>query len=451
MIKKFLKILLIVLTLIISLFLFINYDFVKNKISNIKLRNIIPQKYTAIIEKKSSEFIDFQFNVKKEKNFIVDGRKIKYENYSNRFLKHRYYLAQNKANIFAVTKRGELFYFSKADVLNNKKFKLKKIKTNLDKIIGKDYISEYNTVIKGVMIIDESIYISFLHNKSKCFSNAILKGNLNKTGIKFSHFFNIDECKERFLLAVGGNMYNIKNNKILLTIGDHESYELAFEDDPQNINSYYGKVLSIDLKTKKSNILSMGHRNQQGLFYDSKEDIIFMTEHGPQGGDEINVNINPKSNEIKNYGWAIASYGEHYGFPKNYSQTLKDNEDLKNEDLKNELYKIAPLNKSHSEHGFVEPIKFFDPSIGITQILKVNNSKRNEHKLLIGSLGWGDRVDDMTVHMIDFDNNFNETKYNKIRINERIRDIIDLQNGSVLMSLETSDSFGLLKNVYLNK
>ena len=51
-------------------------------------------------------------------------------------------------------------------------------------------------------------------------------------------------------------------------------------------------------------ILSMGHRNSQGLYYDKEHNIIYSTDHGPQGGDEINVNTSPDG-EIKNYGWGI--------------------------------------------------------------------------------------------------------------------------------------------------
>ena len=41
---------------------------------------------------------------------------------------------------------------------------------------------------------------------------------------------------------------------------------------------------------KKHKILSIGHRNQQGLFYDKENDIIFSTDHGPLGGHEIDLN-----------------------------------------------------------------------------------------------------------------------------------------------------------------
>ena len=189
----------------------------------------------------------------------------------------------------------------------------------------------------------------------------------------------------------------------------------------------------------------MRHRNQQGLYYDSKEDIIFSTDHGPKGGDEINAHINPNKNIIKNYGWAISSYGEHYGFEDGYSETVKDDINLE----KNKLYKVAPLNKSHKIYGFEEPIKYFTPAIGITQILRVNNSINSDYKLLVGSMGLDKEEDDMTIHILNFNKDFEETKYEKIYIGERIRDMIDLNNGSILMTLESSGSFGLLKDIYM--
>ena len=54
----------------------------------------------------------------------------------------------------------------------------------------------------------------------------------------------------------------------------------------------------------------------------------------------------------------------------------------------------------------------------------------------------------MTVHILHFNKDFKETKYDKIYIGERIRDMIDLNNGSILLSLESTGSLGLLKNIY---
>jgi glucose/arabinose dehydrogenase len=49
------------------------------------------------------------------------------------------------------------------------------------------------------------------------------------------------------------------------------------------MKSLIGKIISIDEKTKEYKILSLGHRNAQGLYYDKDNNIIYFTEHGPQG------------------------------------------------------------------------------------------------------------------------------------------------------------------------
>ena len=54
----------------------------------------------------------------------------------------------------------------------------------------------------------------------------------------------------------------------------------------------------------------------------------------------------------------------------------------------------------------------------------------------------------MTLHILDFDNNFFQTNHEKIYVGDRIRDIIDLKNGSIIMTLDTSGSIALLTNVY---
>ena len=368
---------------------------------------------------------------------------MKLEKFSSNFIKQRGYLEQDDQNIYLMNKRAELFYFSKKEILENKKFKLKKIKTNAIALIGKKYINDVSSVIKEILIINDKIFVSYVNNSNGCFSNGFLQGNLNIDKIVFSPFLIINECKKRFTLSAGGNLKKFKDNKIVVTIGDYESYELVGIDDPQNLNSLYGKIITIDLDTKKIDILSIGHRNPQGLFYDVKNDILFSTEHGPQGGDEINVNVSPNLNKIKNFGWAISSYGEHYGFDDGWSEKIK-----KETDLIDDLYKVAPLNKSHKDFGFEEPIKYFTPSIGITEILKVKNNKSDIHKLLVSSLGWNKEADIMTLHIIDFDNNFFEKNHEKIFVDDRIRDFIDLKNGSIIMTLDKSGSIALLSNVY---
>ena len=63
-------------------------------------------------------------------------------------------------------------------------------------------------------------------------------------------------------------------------------------------------------------------------------------------------------------------------------------------------------------------------------------------------MGYDKEEDDMTLHILDFDKKFNQKNYEKIYIGERIRDLIDLNNGSILMTLESSGSLGLISNIY---
>ena len=54
-------------------------------------------------------------------------------------------------------------------------------------------------------------------------------------------------------------------------------------------------------------VWSYGHRNVQGLYYDAASDTLYATEHGPKGGDELNL-----VQKGKNYGWPKITYGVDY-------------------------------------------------------------------------------------------------------------------------------------------
>ena len=443
--NKITKISLIFFLISLIFFWFLDYDFKKKQFTFKNIKFFLSKQTITSLKDIYTNFIDVYFIRTEENTFMLNDQKIIYEKYSNKLIKNRYYLEQNSKNIFFITPLGNLFYLQKKNFLI--KNKLIKIKSNIKKIIGENYFKKERYIIKEMLIIDDEIFISYLFNKSGCYSNGILKGKLSLDFIKFSNFLTIEECERRFNWSVGGNLKKYKKNQILLSTGDYEGYEdpssYTEYDDPQNKESFYGKILSIDLITKKIDLISMGHRNPQGLFYDEIEDIIFSTEHGPQGGDEININNNPSPDDIKNFGWPISSYGEHYGEEEGLSNTYE-----KNPKLANGRYQRAPLYKSHKKYGYEEPFKYFTPSIGITEILKVKNRNTKNSKLLIASMGDNKDEGDMSLHIVEIDENLKEMNYNRIYIGERIRDIIDLGNGSILMSLESTGSFGVIKNIY---
>ena len=259
----------------------------------------------------------------------------------------------NNDNELILATYDGVFATSKLDNLN----KFSKIKSNIYDLIKYEefYISDQYG-IKDILIDDNILYVSLIGEKKKnCYNLKILKSEINKKNLNFNLFYKTPGCvdkdnKHEFYAhqGAGGRMFK-KNKSILFTTGEFRNRPLA-----QDNKNAYGKILEINIATKKAKIISLGHRNPQGLYYSNKYNFIISTEHGPKGGDEININHNPLK-KIKNFGWPISSYGDHYR--KNYSK---------------EKLSQAPLNKSHKDYGFIEPLKEFTPSIGIAPIIETN-------------------------------------------------------------------------------
>lgn len=114
-----------------------------------------------------------------------------------------------------------------------------------------------------------------------------------------------------------------RNGYLFITVGDRQAPPTGnLEAHPaQDLSNHYGVVLRLhdDGRVPTDNpfvgragalpeIWSYGHRNQQGLVIHPETGDIWATEHGPQGGDELNL-IQPG----RNYGWPVVGYGVNYG------------------------------------------------------------------------------------------------------------------------------------------
>ena len=89
---------------------------------------------------------------------------------------------------------------------------------------------------------------------------------------------------------------------LLIVVGDHGSAERA-----QAPESHLGKFLRVGIETGSVHTLAVGFRNPQGLARDG-DGNLWATEHGPRGGDELNL-----LEAGANYGWPSASYGNAHG------------------------------------------------------------------------------------------------------------------------------------------
>ena len=124
-------------------------------------------------------------------------------------------------------------------------------------------------------------------------------------------------------------------------LGSHQGKILRLNDDgsvPQD-NPFVGRAGA------KPEIWSYGHRNPQGLLFDASTGTLWETEHGPQGGDELNV-----IEKGKNYGWPVIGYGANY--------TLG-----------------TEIHASRNKEGMEQPKAFFVPSIGISGAMLYTGDK----------------------------------------------------------------------------
>ena len=318
-----------------------------------------------------------------------------------------------------------IFAISKLNNIEN----FNKIKSNIFNFVTyEEFYTNTQYGVKDILVNDDNLYVSFINRKKKdCFNLQILVSKINKKKLNFKKFYETSECvnkknKHGYLAhqGAGGRMF-AGNNSIYFTTGEFRNRPLA-----QKENNDYGKILKINLKSMKSKIISIGHRNPQGLYYSNKNNFIISTEHGPKGGDEININHEPEK-YIKNFGWPIASYGEHYY--KNYPK---------------EILIQAPLNKSHKKFGLEEPIKYFVPSIGISEIVSLNN---DEKEFLFGAMGNEIAEQDLGLHLIKLNNKRNKIIMHKyIPLNERVRDmVISKKKDIIILFLETTSSLAVIK------
>ncbi|MDC2971331.1 PQQ-dependent sugar dehydrogenase [Candidatus Pelagibacter sp.] len=434
-------------------------DFLKKNLDNKK--NQIKNIHSKLLEKNINlENLIFEdginFENKSNQIFTINDKSFTLQEISSNdiiFAKHpsaasSAYLDYSDNKIFLVTATGQIT-FLEYENFNQENYKFQSIKSNIQEIIR--YSEFYNSSafgIKDILINNGKIYVSYIKKHyDECFSTSILKGTLNYEFIFFEDFYSPDECikksndfynsspHDKMVVHQSGGRIIVVNNDLIFTTGEFRYRILA-----QDKNSDFGKIISINLSNKSKKIISMGHRNPQGLYYSRKLNKFFTTEHGPSGGDEVNffeLKLDNKK-EIPNFGWPISSYGRHY---------------FDNNDDNDPRYKLSPLKKSHSKFGFEEPIKYFDPSVGISQIIGVPDKfiKSDKTSFLVGTMGNAKKFKEgmLSLFFFEFDNGKKNISTSElIPIKSRVRDMIYVEDHNfVLMYLENNNSIGILKKI----
>lgn len=225
------------------------------------------------------------------------------------------------------------------------------------------------------------------------------------------------------------------------TKGQHFGSRIAFDDkghvffsigdrgernNAQNLQNHAGSILRLNLdgSVPKDNpyvrhgnikpaIWSFGHRNPQGLFFDKETGQLWSNEHGPRGGDEINL-----IRAGANYGWPIVSRGKEYWAP-------------------------IDAGEAESREGMEDPKKVFIPSIAPSSLLIYRGDMFRD---------WNGDFLSTALALRHLNNvrlstgEVTETRFLE-DLDERLRDVIEAKDGALFVS---TDSGRILRVTPLN-
>jgi len=164
---------------------------------------------------------------------------------------------------------------------------------------------------------NRTLYLAFAKGESGENTTTVVKGVLSEDASALSDVTEIFSGTTReTTYHYGGRLVFLPDGTLMVSMGEGFRYM----EEAQNPMNYHGTIARInaDGSIPDDNpfadgaegapaVWSYGHRNVQGLVYDPGRDILWAHEHGPKGGDELNI-IEPGNN----YGWPKITYGVNY-------------------------------------------------------------------------------------------------------------------------------------------
>jgi len=185
----------------------------------------------------------------------------------------------------------------------------------------------------------------------------------------------------------------------------------------QDLNTHAGSIIRLHLdgsipkgnpfvgKDGLDEIYSYGHRNPQGIFYNKQTKKLYSNEHGPRGGDEINI-----IKKGKNYGWPTISYGKEY-------------------------FSYQAVGIGTKKDGMENPIKVYTPSIAPSSLIVYSGKvfKQWEGNIFSGALVL------RHLNRVVLDENSKVIKEERLLLDldERIRDVVESPDGLLYISTDS--------------
>jgi glucose/arabinose dehydrogenase len=262
---------------------------------------------------------------------------------------------------------------------------------------------------------NRTIYFCFAERTSGGGRTAVARAKLNDGSGR------LDELKIIFRQdgpLSSGNHYGCRivqanDGNLFVTLGEHFTYR----NEAQNLGNHLGKLIRITpdgaapsdnpfagRDGAKPEIWSFGHRNEQGLALNPATGDLWEIEHGPRGGDEVNI-----IGKGKNYGWPVIGYGIDYSG--------------------------ATIHEAAAKDGMEQPVKYWVPSIAPSGMAFYNGKLFPKWS---GSLFTGALAGKMLVRLSLNGNSVTGEERLLQNLYERIRDVRQGPDGALWLLTDNS-------------
>ena len=214
-----------------------------------------------------------------------------------------------------------------------------------------------------------------------------------------------------------GSRIAFDDTHLYFSIGDRGN-----RPNGQNLETHAGSILRlnvdgsvpqdnpfVDVEGARNEIWSYGHRNPQGLVWDGVNQRLWSIEHGPRGGDELNL-----IERGANYGWPIISYGKEYA-------------------------SFRSVGEGTHKEGMEQPKKFYIPSIAPGSLMQYTGEAFPEWQgdLFAGALKL------RHINRIELDQEGNAIVEERLMedLNERIRALLQSPEGWIYFSTDSGNIY----------
>lgn len=295
--------------------------------------------------------------------------------------------------------------------------------------------------LRDIIVNNNNLFFSTVEfsKENNCIFKSVYRFNIDFENFSFTESEKIYEstpCVKPLEGAVvegvlnpsesGGRMVVTSNNEILLSTGhlalahsyvsgnSIEKYQPYVDEYIDNPDAHYGALINLGTgdEATKGEIFAKGFRNPQGLTLSASGEL-FVSDHGPRGGDELNI-----VSEGKNYGWPHETYGIPYDAAKEGSPW--------------ELNEFWSKKYEARSDDYEQPLYVWKPAVAPSQIVFYDNPD-GEFADFAGELVLG-TLKDLSIRIIKIQDErviFDSPIY----IGERVRDIHAMSSSGVLYAV----------------